>query len=40
MKLGKDFKWIARLILFILRALLQFAENGNEDTDGDGTEVK
>jgi len=31
MKLGKDFTWIARLILVIFKALLAFASNGNED---------
>lgn len=39
MQFGKDFAWIAKLILFIIRALLQFAEAENGDTKGDGKDI-
>jgi hypothetical protein len=40
MNLGKDFVMIARLILWIIRALLQFAEESNGDTEGNGKEIQ
>lgn len=40
MKLGKDFGWIARIILAILKALLQMSESINEDTDGNGKDIE
>lgn len=40
MHLGKDFVWVAKLILLIIKALLQFAEASNGDTDGNGKEIQ
>lgn len=40
MHLGKDFVFIAHLIMTILRALLQMLESKNDDSDGDGKEIQ
>lgn len=39
MKLGKDFVFWAKMILALIRALLQFAAKDNEDSPGDGKEI-
>lgn len=40
MKLGSDFVWVARLILLIIKAILQFAEATNGDSAGTGKEIE
>jgi len=39
MHIGKDFKFVAKLILAIIRAIFSLLENDNGDTDSDGKDV-
>jgi hypothetical protein len=35
MKLGTDFVWIARLVIWLLKAILDFANSQNEEGNGE-----
>lgn len=40
MKLGKDFAFIARIVMAVLKALLQLGEKLNDDTPGNGDDIQ
>lgn len=40
MKLGKDFFTVARILIAVLKAILQLFEGENEDSPGDGSKLK